>query len=85
MERFSWKRVAALFAKHYAENYPKYLAVYGITVAVPMLFGFITRSGEVTHGMLVSMLILDIFVGMHLTMNSLRDHRRAVIAMRSYF
>ena len=66
MERFSWKRVAALFAKHYAENYPKYLAVYGITVAVPMLFGFITRSGEVTHGMLVSML-------------SLRDHRRAVI------
>ncbi len=79
MERFSWKRVAALFAKHYAENYPKYLAVYGITVAVPMLFGFITRSGEVTHGMLVSMLILDIFVGMHLTMNPLRDHRRAVI------
>lgn len=79
MERFSCKRVASLFVKHYAENFPKYLALYGITAAVPMLFGFITRSGEITHGMLASMLMLDIFVGMHLSMNALRDHRRAVI------
>lgn len=71
--------LGALFVKHYAENTRKYAAMYGVTVAVPIIFGLLTRRSEVSQGMLISMLVLDIFVIMHISMNELRDRRSAVI------
>lgn len=72
--------LGALFVKHYTENVRKYVFMYGATIAVPILFGILTRRGDVSYAMIVSMLILCMFVVMHISMNGLRDKRSAVIS-----
>lgn len=72
--------LGALFVKHYAENVRKYVVMYGVTIAVPILFAILTQRSEVSHAMLLSMLVIDIFVIMHISMNELRDRRSALIA-----
>lgn len=72
--------LGALFVKHYAENIRKYAVMYGVAVAVPILFAILTRRSEVSHAMLLSMLVIEVFVIMHISMNELRDRRSALIA-----
>lgn len=79
MTAFKLNRVGAIFVKHYAENYVKYLAMYGMSIAIPMIFGFISKNGDITRSMLITMMVIDIFVIVHLSVNPLRERRRAVI------
>lgn len=72
--------LGALLVKHYTENVRKYVAMYGMSMAVPILFGVLTRQSEVAHAMIITVLIVDVFVVMHISMNELRDRRSAIIS-----
>ncbi|MDE6861462.1 MAG: hypothetical protein K2J31_01795 [Alistipes sp.] len=80
MYRLRFNMLGALLVKHYTENARKYAAMYGVSIAVPILFGVLTRQSEVAHAMILTMLIIDIFIVMHISMNELRDRRSAVIS-----
>lgn len=72
--------LGALFVKHYTENIRKYIVMYGVSIAVPILFGLLTRRSEVAHAMTVTVLIVDVFVVMHISMNELRDRKSAIVS-----
>lgn len=72
--------LGALFVKHYTENIRKYIVMYGVSIAVPILFGLLARRSEVAHAMAITVLIIDVFVVMHISMNELRDRGSAIVS-----